>query len=103
MSRRKPIRYDPANDLYRVLGVPPSATSDEIRRSFRLRAKEVHPDRNPDKVDWAHQQFQQLNDAYDILNDPELRVEYDRTRRIFRHERDTEGVAWWDRPTPPVE
>ena len=64
---KRRLRYDPANDLYAVLDVQPSATLDDLRRSFRQRAKEVHPDLNPDKTNWAHEQFQRLNDAYDIL------------------------------------
>ena len=103
MSRRKPIRYDPSNDYYVVLGVLPTASTDDIRRSFRLRAKEVHPDRNPDNVEWAHRQFQRLNDAYDLLNDPELRAEYDAKRRLFTHERGPDGTAWWERPHPPAQ
>jgi hypothetical protein len=80
--------------------VPPSATLDDLRRSFRQRAKEVHPDLHPDKADWAHAQFQRLNDAYDILSDTALRAEYDEKRRRYRRERGPDGVAWWDRPHP---
>jgi hypothetical protein len=102
MKRTKRVRYDPANDLYIVLGVPPSATIDEIRRTFRQRAKEVHPDRNLDRVEWAHEQFQRLNEAYDLLSDEQLRAEYD-TRRFAHHRgRDVDGVAWWERPNPPT-
>jgi hypothetical protein len=100
MRRPKRIHYDPSNDLYAVLGVKPSATSDELRHSFRQRAKEVHPDRNPDKSNWAHEQFERLNDAYDILSDTTLRAEYDGKRRRYRRERDPDGMAWWERPHP---
>ncbi len=100
MSKRKSVRYDPANDHYAVLGVLPSASLDDIRRSFRLRAKEVHPDRNPDNVEWAHRQFQRLNEAYDVLTDPELRAVYDARRRAFTRERGPDGTAWWERPHP---
>lgn len=100
MSKRKSVRYDPSNDHYAVLGVLPSASMDDIRRSFRLRAKEVHPDRNPDNVEWAHRQFQRLNEAYDVLTDPELRVDYDARRRAFTKERGPDGTAWWERPHP---
>ncbi len=100
MTKRKPIRYDPANDLYIVLGVRPAAAVDDIRRNFRQRAKEVHPDRNPDKREWAHQQFQRLNEAYEVLTDADLRPEYDRLRERYHRERDMDGVAWWERPNP---
>lgn len=100
MTRRKPIRYDPANDLYAALGVQPAATDDDIRRVFRQRAKEVHPDRNPDRLEWAHQQFQRLNEAYEVLTSPDLRSEYDRLRERYHRERDADGVAWWERANP---
>ncbi len=100
MTRRKRIHYDPSNDLYAVLGVQPSATPDDLRHSFRQRAKEVHPDRNPDKSNWAHDQFERLNDAYDILSDTTLRAEYDEKRRRYRHQRGPDGIAWWERPHP---
>lgn len=100
MTKRKAIRYDPASDLYVVLGVIPSATVVDMRRAFRLRAKDVHPDRNPDKADWAHEQFQRLNEAHDILTDPVLRIEYDEKRRQYHAGRGADGVAWWDRPNP---
>ncbi len=97
---RRRIRYDPANDLYVVLDVLPSATLGDLRRSFRQRAKEVHPDLHPDKPNWAHEQFQRLNEAYDILSNTSLREEYDEKRRRYRRERGPDGVAWWDRPHP---
>ncbi|MCC7451359.1 MAG: J domain-containing protein [Anaerolineae bacterium] len=100
MTRRKPVRYDPATDLYTVLGVQPAAAGDDIRRVFRQRAKEVHPDRNPDRREWAHQQFQQLNEAYEVLTSADLRAEYDRLRERYYRDRDVDGVAWWERSNP---
>lgn len=83
MTKRK-IRYDPTDDLYAVLGVVPSANTEEIHRAFRKRAKQVHPDLNPEKPEWAHAQFQRVNDAHDILTDDVLRMEYDTKRRLLR-------------------
>lgn len=81
MTRRKQIRYEATNDLYVVLGVQVTASLAEIYRAYRQRAKEVHPDLNRHRLEWAHAQFQQINDAHDILGDPDLRAEYD-TKRL---------------------
>jgi hypothetical protein len=77
------IIYEPERDYYRQLDVAPSATPDEIQRVYRERAKQVHPDRNPERQAWAHTQIQQLNTIKDVLLDPELRAEYDRQRSAY--------------------
>ncbi len=83
MTKRKQIRYDRHHDLYEILGIQATADAEAIQRAFRQRAKAVHPDRNPDQVEWANDQFRRLNDAYAILNDALSRAEYDRQRRRF--------------------
>jgi hypothetical protein len=77
------LQYDPLNDLYTVLGVPSNATQDQVHQAFRAKAKIVHPDRNPDRQDWANEQFRRLNEAYDVLRDPDLRFQYDMIRKPF--------------------
>ncbi len=57
-------------DYYDVLGVSKSASSDDIKKAFRRKAKELHPDRNSDNPD-AESQFKEANEAYDILKDAE--------------------------------
>ncbi|MBQ9068559.1 MAG: DnaJ domain-containing protein, partial [Eggerthellaceae bacterium] len=65
-----------AKDLYEVLGVARNATDDEIKKAFRHKARELHPDVN--KAENAEEQFKELNEAYDVLSDPNKRAQYDR-------------------------
>lgn len=63
-------------DYYDVLGVPPNATPEEIKRAFRRLAMQYHPDRN--KEPGAEQRFKEINEAYEVLSDPQKRALYDR-------------------------
>ncbi|KAG1747085.1 uncharacterized protein EDB91DRAFT_1245535 [Suillus paluster] len=63
-------------ELYDLLGVPPSASEDEIKKAYRKKAKEHHPDKNPNDPQ-AAQKFQEMAAAYEILSDPESRALYD--------------------------
>lgn len=67
-------------DLYEVLGVPKTATKEEITKAYRKGAKAHHPDVNPGDPD-AARRFRELQEAYDILNDPVKRDQYDRGGR----------------------
>ena len=77
------VRYDPAQDFYRLLEIPATASADDIRQAYRQAAKRYHPDVNPGRVDWAKAHFQLINDAYRVLNDPDQRAAYDRQRRLY--------------------
>ncbi len=65
-----------ASDPYTVLGVPRSASADEIRKAFRKLAKANHPDTNPDNKA-AEERFKQVSGAFDIVGDVEKRKKFD--------------------------
>lgn len=80
-----------ADDPYAILGVPRSASDEDIRRAFRKLAKELHPDINRSGTD---ERFKKVSSAYEILGDPEKRRAFDRgeidargepRRDAFRH------------------
>jgi molecular chaperone DnaJ len=64
-------------DPYQVLGIPKNADADAVKKAYRKLAREHHPDRNPDDPA-AEERFKEVQDAYDLLSDPEKREQYDR-------------------------
>lgn len=63
-------------DYYNVLGLDKNATQDDIKKAYRKLARQYHPDLNPNNEE-AKKKFQQINEANEVLSDPEMRKKYD--------------------------
>lgn len=93
-------------DYYKTLGVDRQASEDEIKRAYRKLARQLHPDVNPDDKA-AEARFKDINEAYQVLSDPEKRSKYDQLgadwQQWQRSGHDPGGFDWsqWFSPGAP--
>lgn len=71
-------------DYYKVLGLEKSASQDDIKKAYRKLARKYHPDLNPNDKE-ANKRFQQINEANEVLSDPEKRKKYDQYGKDWAH------------------
>ncbi len=71
-------------DYYKTLGVAKNASQDDIKKAYRKLARKFHPDVNPNDKE-AHKKFQQINEAHEVLSEPEKRKKYDQYGENWKH------------------
>lgn len=71
-------------DYYKILEIDKSATAEDIKKAYRKLARKFHPDLNPDDKE-AHKKFQRINEANEVLSDPEKRKKYDQYGKDWQH------------------
>lgn len=73
-----------AQDYYKILGVSKTASQEEIQKAYHSLARKYHPDLNPDNLEEAKRKFQELQEAFETLKDPEKRKQYDQFGEGYR-------------------
>jgi len=71
-------------DYYKILDLKKTASTDEIKKAYRKLARKFHPDLNPNNQE-ANKKFQQINEANEVLSDPEKRKKYDKYGKDWQH------------------
>jgi curved DNA-binding protein len=71
-------------DYYKILGIEKTATPEDVKRAYRKLARKYHPDLNPNNKD-AKKNFQEINEANEVLSDPEKRKKYDQYGKDWKH------------------
>jgi curved DNA-binding protein len=86
-------------DYYKVLGLDKSASQDDIKKAYRKLARKNHPDLNPNDKE-ANRKFQQINEANEVLGDPENRKKYDQYGKDWEHADQFEQARQQQRSRP---
>jgi curved DNA-binding protein len=71
-------------DYYKILGIDKNASEEDIKKAYRKLARKYHPDLNPNDKE-AHKKFQEINEANEVLSDPEKRKKYDQYGKDWKH------------------
>ena len=87
-----PVQY---KDYYETLGVPRTASADELKKSFRKLARQYHPDVAKDKKK-AEEKFKEINEAYEVLSDPAKRKKYDELGANWKSGADFRPPSGWE-------
>ncbi|MGA2787217.1 MAG: J domain-containing protein [Verrucomicrobiota bacterium] len=87
-----PVQY---KDYYEILGVPRTASADELKKSFRKLARQYHPDVAKDKKK-AEEKFKEINEAYEVLSDPANRKKYDELGANWKSGADFRPPPGWE-------
>jgi len=87
-----PVQY---KDYYETLGVPRTASADEMKKSFRKLARQYHPDVARDKKK-AEEKFKEINEAYEVLSDPAKRKKYDELGANWKSGADFRPPPGWE-------
>ncbi len=88
-------------DYYKILGLDNKATSGDIKKAYRKLARKYHPDLNPNDAD-AHKNFQQINEANEVLSDPEKRKKYDKYGKDWKHAEQFENAKQYQKQSSDV-
>src|ERR1041385_5673080 len=79
-------------DYYQVLGVDKNASQEDIKKAYRKLARKHHPDVNPNDKE-AHKKFQLINEANEVLSDPDKRKKYDQYGKDWKHAEEFERAG----------
>src|ERR1700733_16070483 len=90
-------------DYYAILGVPKTAAAKDIKSAYRKLARKWHPDANPDNAKASEEKFKDIQEAYEVLSDPEKRSKYDVLGSDWQRAAQDAAQHRQERPNPNVD